>query len=46
MSDRSASSNGAALGPRAAYSVKDLVRAQVERRWNLDLEGLGRAEFL
>jgi hypothetical protein len=46
LSDRSASSNGAALGPGAAYSVKDLVRAQVERRWNLDLEGLGVRNFV
>ncbi|HMI96546.1 MAG TPA: hypothetical protein VK479_08560 [Micropepsaceae bacterium] len=45
VSDRSAS-NGAALGPRAAYSVKDLVRAQVERRWSLDLEGLGARNFV
>ena len=46
LSDRSASGNGAALGPGAAYSVKDLVRAQVERRWNLDLEGLGVRNFV
>jgi hypothetical protein len=45
-SDRSAISNGAALGPGVAYSVKDLVRAQVERRWNLDLEGLGARNFV
>ncbi len=45
-SDRSPSSSGAALGPGAAYSVKDLVRAQVERRWNLDLEGLGARNFV
>jgi hypothetical protein len=32
----SATSNGAGLGP-TAYSVNDFVRAQVERRWNLDL---------
>jgi hypothetical protein len=44
-SDRSAS-NGAAQGPRAAYSVKDLIRAQVERRWSLDLEGLGARNFV
>ena len=31
-----ATSDGAALGP-AAYSVNDFIRAQVERRWNLDL---------
>src|SRR5258707_4105620 len=45
-SGRSASSNGTGLGPGAAYSVKDLVRAQVERRWNLDLDGLGRRNFV
>jgi hypothetical protein len=44
--DRYQSSNGAALGPGAAYSVKDLVRAQVERRWNLDLDGLGARNFV
>jgi len=45
-SGRSASSNGTGLGPGAAYSVKDLVRAQVERRWNLDLDGLGARNFV
>jgi hypothetical protein len=44
--DRYQSSNGATLGPGAAYSVKDLVRAQVERRWNLDLDGLGARNFV
>jgi hypothetical protein len=33
--------NGTARGPSTAYSVKDYVRAQVERRWNLDLGALG-----
>jgi hypothetical protein len=45
-SGRSASNGGTGLGPGAAYSVKDLVRAQVERRWNLDLEGLGTRNFV
>ena len=45
-SGRSASSDGTGLGPGNAYSVKDLVRAQVERRWNLDLEGLGARNFV
>jgi hypothetical protein len=45
-SGRSASNNGTGLGPGAAYSVKDLVRAQVERRWNLDLDGLGARNFV
>ena len=35
-SQNAATSDGAALGP-AAYSVNDFIRAQVERRWNLDL---------
>ena len=45
-SGRSASSSGTGLGPGAVYSVKDLVRAQVERRWNLDLDGLGARNFV
>ena len=35
-----ATSNGAAPGP-AAYSVRDYIRAQVLRRWSLDLATLG-----
>jgi len=35
-SQNAATSDGAAPGP-AAYSVNDFIRAQVERRWNLDL---------
>ena len=45
-SGRFARGSGTGLGPGAAYSVKDLVRAQVERRWNLDLDGLGRRNFV
>lgn len=39
-SDMTATSNGAAPGP-AAYSVRDYIRAQVLRRWSLDLATLG-----
>jgi hypothetical protein len=34
-----ATGNGNASGP-SAYDVKDFVRAQVERRWNVDLDAL------
>ena len=37
---RSTSGNGRGKGAQT-YSVKDFIRAQVERRWNLDLETLG-----
>ncbi|HEX3485590.1 MAG TPA: hypothetical protein VHT51_11055 [Micropepsaceae bacterium] len=37
--------NGAGRG-KAAYSVKDYIRAQVERRWNLDTTALGKANFV
>jgi hypothetical protein len=30
----------------AAYSVKDYIRAQVLRRWSLDLEKLGKRNFI
>jgi hypothetical protein len=46
VSDRTATSNGAILGPQATYSVRDLVRAQVERRWNLALDELGDRNFV
>lgn len=36
-SQHTATSYGAVLGPEATYSVNDFIRAQVERRWNLDL---------
>ncbi|HEY4266225.1 MAG TPA: hypothetical protein VGM72_12970 [Micropepsaceae bacterium] len=39
-----ANGNGAP-GPYAAYSVKDYIRAQVERRWNLNTEELGARNF-
>jgi hypothetical protein len=40
-----ANGSGAASGPYAAYSVKDYIRAQVERRWNLDMGELGTRNF-
>jgi outer membrane biosynthesis protein TonB len=36
ISSATASSDAAALGPQASYSVKDFIRAQVERHWYLD----------
>ena len=36
--------NGA-RGGQAGYSVKDYIRAQVERRWNLDMGTLGERNF-
>jgi hypothetical protein len=38
-------SQGGLAGPRAVYSVKDFVRAQIERRWSLDLDALGARNF-
>jgi outer membrane biosynthesis protein TonB len=35
-SNVTASSANAALAPDASFSVKDFIRAQVERRWNLE----------
>ena len=37
--------NGSARGRGAGYSVKDYIRAQVERRWNLDTAALGTRNF-
>jgi hypothetical protein len=39
--DMDATSPGAAPGDEAAYSLRDFIRAQVERRWSLDLATLG-----
>ncbi len=36
-SNVSADSDGARRGPHAAYSLRDYIRAQVERRWSVDL---------
>jgi hypothetical protein len=45
LSQLSATSNDAAAGPYATYAVQDFIRAQVERRWGLDLAALGRGNF-
>jgi hypothetical protein len=44
-SDQSQNGSGGLAGPRAVYSVKDFVRAQIERRWSLDLDALGARNF-
>lgn len=41
-----ANGTGAAPGPYAAYSVKDYIRAQVERRWNLNTGELGQGNIV
>src|SRR6266446_2730012 len=38
---RAATGSGAGTGPLSAYSVKDLIRAQVQRRWSLKLDEVG-----
>jgi len=45
LSQLSATSNDAAAGPYATYAVRDLIRAQVERRWWPDLAALGKNNF-
>jgi hypothetical protein len=39
-SDATATGNGASHGEHSAYSLRDFLRAQVERRWSLDLSRL------
>ena len=36
LSNVTAASAGSGLGPDATYRIKDFIRAQVERRWNLN----------
>ena len=43
--EEAASSNDAAPGNQAAYAVRDLIRAQVERKWNFDVRLLGAKGF-
>ncbi|HEX4293736.1 MAG TPA: hypothetical protein VHZ29_06350 [Rhizomicrobium sp.] len=38
--------NDAAAGSDAAYALRDFVRAQVMRRWNLDLSLLGERKWI
>lgn len=44
-SDVDATSDDAAPGSYAAYSVKDYIRTQVERRWTLNLNRPGARDF-
>jgi len=44
-SPASALDDDATPGQQALYNVRDLLRAQVERRWNLDLALLGHDQF-
>ncbi|MEI9889003.1 MAG: hypothetical protein WDN08_21375 [Rhizomicrobium sp.] len=44
--DTPASSSDAAPGAVAAYAVRDLIRAQVLRKWNFDVAALGRGSFV
>ncbi len=43
--DTPATSDDATPGSEAAYAVRDLIRAQVERKWNFDVATLGSASF-
>jgi hypothetical protein len=45
-SGRAPTGSGAGTGPLSAYSVKDLIRAQIQRRWNLKLDELGEHNFV
>ena len=44
-SDTDSTSDDAVAGDEALYSVRDFIRAQVERRWSLDLSLLGNRSF-
>jgi hypothetical protein len=45
VSNRSAADDAAAAGSRGVLSLRDLIRAQVERRWNLDVAALGNNSY-
>ena len=45
LSQLSATSKDAVARPYATYAVRDFIRAQVERRWGLDVATLGRRDF-
>jgi hypothetical protein len=44
-SDTDSTSNDAVAGDEALYSVRDFIRAQVERRWSIDLSLLNGRSF-
>ena len=43
--DTPATSNDAAPGAQAAYAVRDLIRAQVMRKWNFNVTAFGSSSF-
>jgi hypothetical protein len=43
--DTPAASDDATPGAEAAYAVRDLIRAQVERKWSFDVTALGASSF-
>jgi hypothetical protein len=43
--DRMATNDDITSGLQGLFSVKDYIRAQVERRWNFDLANLGNNDF-
>jgi hypothetical protein len=45
LSRMAAMNEDAAPGPYASYAVRDFIRAQVERRWGLDLPTLGDGSY-
>lgn len=45
VSNMSAADDDAAAGSRGVFNLKDLIRAQVERSWNLDLTVLGNNSY-
>jgi hypothetical protein len=46
ISPSDSTSSDAAPGNDATYGVRDYIRAQAERRWNLDFTKLGRRRFI
>jgi hypothetical protein len=45
LARQSAMGEEAEAGPYATYAVRDFIRAQVERRWGLDLRTLGDSNY-
>jgi len=45
ISNTDSTSNDALSGDETTYSIRDYIRAQVERRWSLNLAALGNRDF-
>jgi hypothetical protein len=45
VSNTDSTSNDAVPGNETTYSIRDYIRAQVERRWSLNLAALGNRDF-